>query len=130
MQSEEEDWNTDSTQSESELQFDDADRPNTLPVVDRLKINVALCFVQLFVQLIVTCFLSSTECVSTLLDLSFYFPFPRYPFAVKLRAPDFSHYQSGQSAIRYKLLVANDAALNAFSRKFKTVLSQTLFREP
>ena len=38
MQSEEEDWNTDSTQ-ESELEFDDADRPDTLAVVDRLKIN-------------------------------------------------------------------------------------------
>mgnify|MGYP000017111064 FL=1 len=39
MQSEEEDWNTDSTLSESEMEFDDADRPNTLTVVDRLKIN-------------------------------------------------------------------------------------------
>ena len=39
MQSEEEDWNTDSTQSESEMEFDHADRPNILAVVDRLKIN-------------------------------------------------------------------------------------------
>ena len=35
-------------------------------------------------------FLSSTACVSTLLDLSFSFPFPCCPFAVELRAPDFA----------------------------------------
>ena len=39
VQSEEEDWITDSTQSESEMEFDNVDRPNTLAVVDRLKIN-------------------------------------------------------------------------------------------
>ena len=34
VRSEEEDWNSDSNQSESELEFDDADRPNTLAVVN------------------------------------------------------------------------------------------------
>ena len=56
---------------------------------------------QLFVQLIITRFLSSPECVSTLLDLSFSFPFPRCLFPVELH---FSHYQSGQSAIRHNNL--------------------------
>lgn len=43
MQSEE-DCSTDSTQSESELEFYDADCPDTLAVVDRLKINNELLY--------------------------------------------------------------------------------------
>ena len=118
MRSEEEDWNSDSTQSESELEFDDTDRPNTLAVVDRLEINNEL--------------LHFAPCSFQLLDLSFSFPFSCCPFAVELRAPDFAfpiiNQVSLQSGIKNSWLI--HAAMNAFSRKFKTVLSQALFREP
>ena len=60
----------------------------------------------------------------------FTFLFPVTPLLSNCARPTFPIINQVSLQIRYKLLVANDAALNAFSRKFKTVLSQTLFREP